>query len=334
MAEIKKEAPKDDRHWAITFLPIIVIVFLLVLGARMGGETIFGEKISNPESDIIAGKKNLLDVYEWIGQGKIAEGVQVIDTREVVVRNAPAGSILGKQKKLKTGIIKEGPVTAYNISWWRIDYQDAPDGWVPAPSITSKVSTVRTLNIIPITYNFYKPIGYTLLFVLLLLFIYFKLLLQKEKKITEKKKTLRDEQYQELTVPLSTQIAQKPDIQEIPGFQTEEIVPIEQLEKQGRWQHIQDLIKSYNANDWRQAIIEADIILEEMLEKMGYEGVSIGDKLKVIEKSDFVTLDRAWSAHKVRNQIAHDGSNFKLTREVAEKTIRDFEEVFREFYYI
>jgi len=71
-----------------------------------------------------------------------------------------------------------------------------------------------------------------------------------------------------------------------------------------------------------------------MLDKMGYDGVSIGDKLKNVERSDFVTLDKAWAAHKVRNQIAHDGMSFKLTREVAERTIKDFEEVFREFYYI
>lgn len=334
MAEVKKEAPKDEQNWVITFLPVIVIVILLVFGARMGGETIFGQKIENPESDIIAGKKNIFNIYEWIGQGQIVEGIQVIDTREVVVRNAPAGSILGTQKKLKTGIIKEGPVSAYGIKWWKVDYVDAPDGWVTAPSITSKVGVVRAFNIVPIAYNFYKPIGYTLLFVLLILFIYFKVLLKKEEGIAKKKKQLRDEQFQEKAIPLSVQIQQKPDVEEIPGFQTEEIMPIEVLEKQGRWQHIQDLIKSYNANDWRQAIIEADIILEEMLEKMGYEGVSIGDKLKVIERSDFVTLDKAWSAHKVRNQIAHDGSSFKLTREVAEKTIKDFEEVFREFYYI
>ena len=67
---------------------------------------------------------------------------------------------------------------------------------------------------------------------------------------------------------------------------------------------------------------------------MGYQGNTIGEKLKSVEKSDFITLEKAWSAHRIRNQIAHDGSAFKLTREVAEKTIKEYEMVFKEFYYI
>ena len=334
MAEIKKDAPKDEFNWVVAFLPLLVIAFLLILGSRMSGQTIFGEKIENAESDIISSKKNIFNIYEWIGTGEINRGTRIINTNKVSVRNEPAGGVLGIQKKLDIGIVREGPISAYNVNWFRVDYVDAPDGWVLENTISSKIKTVRGFNIIPLVYDFYKPIGYIALFVLLIIYIYFKIQLKKEEDITERKLHLKLDGAKEREVPLSVKIAQKPDVQEIPGFQTEEIIPIEQLEKQNRWQHIQDLIKSYNESDWRQAIIEADIILEEMLDKMGYDGISIGDKLKIVERSDFVTLDKAWSAHKVRNQIAHDGSNFKLTRDVAEKTIKDFEEVFREFYYI
>lgn len=335
MAEEKKDAPKkDEQHWVITFLPVLVIGILLIVGARIGGVTIFGQPIENRETDPIASKRNVFNIYEWIGTGDLERGVRVINTSKVIVRNSPAGGILGNQKKLSVGILREGPVPAYNVNWWRVDYKDAPDGWVIENTISSKVGVVRGFNIIPILYELYKPIGYVALFILLIGFVYFKLQLKSEEKITEKKLQLKLEAASGKQTPIAELIDQKPDVQELPGFQTEEIMPVEELEKQGRWQHIQDLIKSYNANDWRQAIIEADIILEEMLDKMQYDGVTIGDKLKNIERSDFITLDKAWSAHKVRNQIAHDGSNFKLTREVAEKTIKDFEDVFREFYYI
>jgi len=109
-----------------------------------------------------------------------------------------------------------------------------------------------------------------------------------------------------------------------------------ETEKQSnrRWSNIQSLMNSYNMNDWKQAIIESDTILEEMLDKMGYKGQSIGDRLKQVEKSDFTTLNHAWEAHKVRNRIAHSGSNFTLSKDEAERVIDMYREVFSEFFYI
>ena len=101
-----------------------------------------------------------------------------------------------------------------------------------------------------------------------------------------------------------------------------------------RWENIEHLTASPNETDWRQAIIEADILLEELLTAQGYDGAGVGEKLKQVEPSDFTTLQKAWDAHKVRNRIAHDGSAFILTRRDAQQTLRWYEEVFREFFFI
>jgi len=101
-----------------------------------------------------------------------------------------------------------------------------------------------------------------------------------------------------------------------------------------RWQSVQSRLASHSEGDWRLAIIEADIILDEMLQRMGYHGEGIGEKLKNAEKSDFTTLDLAWEAHKIRNRIAHDGPSFHLTHEEARRVIGLFEKVFQEFYFI
>jgi hypothetical protein len=98
-----------------------------------------------------------------------------------------------------------------------------------------------------------------------------------------------------------------------------------------RWSYIKGLIESTEQTDWRQAIIEADIMLEEMLTKQGYPGSSIGEKLKSANASNFHTLNDAWEAHKVRNEIAHRGSEYQLTDHVAYRTINHYENVFREF---
>ncbi len=101
-----------------------------------------------------------------------------------------------------------------------------------------------------------------------------------------------------------------------------------------KWEKIQAHINSPNPSDWRLAILEADIMLGDILEKMGYQGDSIGEKLKGVEKSDFLTLDLAWEAHKVRNQIAHEGADFLLNERDAKRIIDLYRQVFAEFYYI
>jgi hypothetical protein len=101
-----------------------------------------------------------------------------------------------------------------------------------------------------------------------------------------------------------------------------------------RWERITKQIHSDNENDWRQAIIEADLILEEIVTRAGYVGDTLGEKMRGIEKSDFTTIDEAWRAHKVRNQIAHAGSNFRLNHREALETIGLYQKVFEEFFYL
>jgi hypothetical protein len=101
-----------------------------------------------------------------------------------------------------------------------------------------------------------------------------------------------------------------------------------------RWVEIQKHMQSGNQAEWRLAILEADIMLYDMLEQMGYEGDSIGDKLKQVEPASFNTLDEAWRAHKVRNIIAHEGNAYVLPRSEADRAIRQYETVFKEFYFI
>lgn len=101
-----------------------------------------------------------------------------------------------------------------------------------------------------------------------------------------------------------------------------------------RWESVQRHIESPNQNDWRQAIMEADIILDDLLTKMEYRGDSIGEKLNRVEKGDFASLDDAFEAHNVRNRVAHDGSTYPLTQYDAKRVINLYKKVFEEFYYI
>lgn len=100
--------------------------------------------------------------------------------------------------------------------------------------------------------------------------------------------------------------------------------------KNNRVQDMLDHISSSNPNDWKLAIIEADIILDELLKKAGYAGISLGERLRSISPNQLESLDDAWQAHKIRNQIAHGGADFVLTQKLAQDTIKQYRRVFFE----
>lgn len=100
------------------------------------------------------------------------------------------------------------------------------------------------------------------------------------------------------------------------------------------WQSVLNHIESINDNDWRLAILEADIMLSGLLDNLFLPGDTMGDKLKAVEKSDFTTVDNAWEAHKIRNQIAHDGLSFILNQHEARRVIELYRTVFEEFHII
>ena len=101
-----------------------------------------------------------------------------------------------------------------------------------------------------------------------------------------------------------------------------------------QWEKVLTQISSENPSDWRFAILEADVMLDELFTQIGYRGVSLGEKLKGATRDDVVNIDAAWEAHKIRNQIAHEGGDYILTQREAKRVIELYSQVFREFKYI
>ena len=101
--------------------------------------------------------------------------------------------------------------------------------------------------------------------------------------------------------------------------------------RNSRLQDVYTHSDSDNPNDWKLAIIEADIILDDILKKRGYAGNSLGERLKSISPNQVTSLNDAWQAHKIRNRIAHDGADFVLTKRVVQETIAQYQRVFDEF---
>ena len=113
-----------------------------------------------------------------------------------------------------------------------------------------------------------------------------------------------------------------------------EAIKTKESPQNARWDNIVRLVGSFNEHEWRQAIIEADIMLDEMVSAMALPGETLGEKLKVVEKSDFNTINEAWEAHKVRNALAHEGTNYVLNQREARRVIDLYKKVFDEFRFV
>lgn len=79
--------------------------------------------------------------------------------------------------------------------------------------------------------------------------------------------------------------------------------------------------------NYSRAVINADKLLDKLLAKKGYGG-SLGEKLKKAGKL-FGDLDGVWSAHKLRNRIAHEMEGEVSPRE-AKTALKQFERAFRD----
>ncbi|MFA6251125.1 MAG: hypothetical protein WC603_00660 [Candidatus Paceibacterota bacterium] len=101
-----------------------------------------------------------------------------------------------------------------------------------------------------------------------------------------------------------------------------------------RWHYIQTLIESPNESDWRVAIIEADSLMEEILKEKGIGGNTVSELLEGAKDSGYRSIQDAWDAHLIRNQIAHDGLDFPLSQVEGRRVIKLFQNFFEELRII
>lgn len=86
-----------------------------------------------------------------------------------------------------------------------------------------------------------------------------------------------------------------------------------------------NVIESYKKNGsagWQLAIFEADKLLDHALRTLSYGGETMGDRLKDARRT-FHNNDAVWSAHKLRNRLAHE-QNVPLNGIVIDKALRGF----------
>ncbi|MBZ9569811.1 hypothetical protein KJA16_02715 [Patescibacteria group bacterium] len=90
------------------------------------------------------------------------------------------------------------------------------------------------------------------------------------------------------------------------------------------WKKIIKGLEKVSESETKLAIIEADDLLNEILERMGYPGETLGEKLKQLSEVILPNLDEVWKAHKIRSNIVHDPT-YRLSLGEARKVLEIYE---------
>ncbi|HOX40717.1 MAG TPA: hypothetical protein PK263_00815 [bacterium] len=72
-------------------------------------------------------------------------------------------------------------------------------------------------------------------------------------------------------------------------------------------QEIETMLRSENIHELKQALFEADKMVDHILKLKGYAGETFADRLRSAESYiDRNLYNEIWQGHKVRNQLAHE----------------------------
>ncbi len=91
---------------------------------------------------------------------------------------------------------------------------------------------------------------------------------------------------------------------------------------QAKWLQIENSIDHKNPATWQLAVLNADKLLDHALRESHYKGTTMGERMKAADTT-WSNANHVWSAHKIRNQLAHE-TNAKLTFETTARALGAF----------
>lgn len=102
-----------------------------------------------------------------------------------------------------------------------------------------------------------------------------------------------------------------------------QIKPISQEQKNeisNKWREIMDLLAMGGASQAKQALMEADKLFDHALKIKNIQGSNMGERLKNSEEIfSRYTYNNIWSAHKLRNVLAHEVNGEILNYQIKEQ---------------
>ncbi len=109
------------------------------------------------------------------------------------------------------------------------------------------------------------------------------------------------------------------------GVKGSDIPLVSKSKMQKRWDKVKARIKEDNVSQYKVAIIEADAMVEEILDGIGYKGDNMTQKLEQVGEMHLDDhKDALNEVHQIRNRIVHE-ADFEIDKETALAAISVYE---------
>ena len=96
-----------------------------------------------------------------------------------------------------------------------------------------------------------------------------------------------------------------------------------------KWKKIEKRLESKIEADLKLAVLEADELLNKVMDEVGYKGDDLTEKLEKITEEVISNIKELKETRKIRENIIEDPS-YKLTEEEAKKAIKTYEKALRD----
>lgn len=99
-------------------------------------------------------------------------------------------------------------------------------------------------------------------------------------------------------------------------------------EYQTRWLKVENGLVRDDPRSYSLSVIQADKLLDKALNEMGLPGKTMGERLKRVSDR-FEKPNAVWSAHRIRNQIAHE-HDFDVDYAQASRALAAFKQALKD----
>lgn len=94
------------------------------------------------------------------------------------------------------------------------------------------------------------------------------------------------------------------------------------------WLKIDRQLVKGNESSYQLCVLQADKLLDKALKEAGYKGTTMGERMKSAQ-SVWSNANHVWTAHKIRNQVAHE-SDVSLKYETVQRAMIAYKQALKD----